>query len=285
MSQISLVLAPALQDLDDSISDLRKATFHSMASGLARMVHHLDEEPMAGFLEGALPTADFASWWKKSEEERGMRVLKWPVERGHRVAMQIALCRAIVDGSVSHLDFIHHYYSPGSNLVDHVTAFASNFLDALLRDISRLTESRQMPPILFAAMGKLPSSGDAKLDQLLSDACLKFKDPAPVARAEATEKLWDAWERLKSLDVSGNKKISVARLLDRASKEEPIFRKQLETEALTLTAIGNTFQIRHFETNAVPVSTAEMSDYFFHRLYALIHFLLFSRTVEDDDPL
>lgn len=282
MSQISPVLTPALQDLEDSISDFRKASFHSVVNGLSRLVHHLDEEPMAGFLRGALPTTDFAGWWKKADEKSALRVLEWPIERGHRVAMQIALCRAIVDGSVSHFHFIHHYYSTTSKLSDHVTTFASKFLDPLFRDISRLAESRQVPPILFAAMGKLPDSGDATLDQLLNDACVKFRDPAPAARAEATEKLWDAWERLKSLGISDNKRISVTRLLDRASKE-PVFRKHLETEARGLTEIGNTFQIRHFEKNAIPISTPEMSDYLFHRLYALIHFLLFSRPIGDDD--
>ena len=129
-------------------------------------------------------------------------------------------------------------------------------------------------------MGNLPPSGDATLDALLRDARTKFKDPAPTTRAEATEKLWDAWERLKSLEVQGNKRLSVARLLDQCSPE-PKFRALLELEAKELTEIGNAFHIRHFETDKVAIQQAEHNDYLFHRMFALIHLLLFSRAREE----
>lgn len=105
----------------------------------------------------------------------------------------------------------------------------------------------------------------------------KFKDVAPKSRAEATEKLWDAWERLKSIEVAGNKRMSVAKLLDNAAPE-PMFRARLEDEARALTDIGNAFHIRHFETNKVALSGPEQYDYLFHRLFALMHLLLFTRS-------
>lgn len=286
MPTLPSMLTPAIQDLEDTISDFRDASFQSSESVLARLVHQLDEEPMAGFLSAVLPSPDFSAWLQKTQGSVrsmvGSGVLEWPADRSARVAMQIALCRAIAAKTLRFLDFVHNFYYSGSSLSDHVAAFASRLLDPLLRDIVRLTASRPVPPVLFEAMGKLPTSGDAALDSLLQDACLKFKDPAPKARAEATEKLWDAWERLKSLDVQGNKRLSVARLLDRASPE-PTFRAYLEDEAKLLTEIGNTFHIRHFETNKVSLSQPEQFDYFFHRLYALMHFLLFSRRRDGDD--
>jgi hypothetical protein len=101
----------------------------------------------------------------------------------------------------------------------------------------------------------------------------KFLNPKPDIRREAVDKLWDAWERLKSLEDSGNKKLSVGILLDKASSE-PNFRTVLEKEARELTDIGNQFQIRHSETNQTPIKSNEQVDYLFHRLFAMILLLL-----------
>jgi hypothetical protein len=249
-------------------------------------MHHFDEEPMAGFLLSTLPSANFEEWYANAERTAGSMVgsgtLDWPIERAQRIAIQIALCRAIAANTVDLLSFVMHFYYVGSNLSASVGSFASQVLDPMLRDIRHLTESRPLPPVLFEAMGKLPASGDALLDALIADACAKFKDPAPKARQEATEKLWDAWERLKSLEISEDKRLSVGRLLDYASSE-PNFRNLLEEESKALTTIGNNFHIRHFETNRVALSQPEQFDYLFHRLYALMHLLLFNRQLGRSD--
>lgn len=286
MSSIPSILAPAIQDIEEAVSDFRDAKFQASESVLERFICLLDEEPLAGFLTSVLPKPDFDPWWEKTKGTVGPMVgsgvLEWPIERSVRVAMQIALCRAISTKTIRFLGFVHDYYYSGRNLSDHVLAFASALLDPLVRDIRRLTESRPVPPILFEAMGCLPTSGDTTLDGLLHDACTKFRDPAPKARAEATEKLWDAWERLKSLEIQGNKRLSVETLLLKASTN-PSFRAYLEAEAKTLTEIGNSFHIRHFETDRIPISQPEQFDYLFHRLYALMHFLLFNRQRSEDD--
>jgi hypothetical protein len=66
-------------------------------------------------------------------------------------------------------------------------------------------------------------------------------------RRESLEKLWDAWERLKTLEPGKDKKASTTALLDKVSSE-PMFRAYLEHEATRLTEIGNTFMIRHTES-------------------------------------
>jgi hypothetical protein len=280
MTSISSTLAPSLQDLTESISDFRDASFQSCENVLSRFIHQLDQEPLAGFLVSMLPIQDFDTWLTRTKGTVGSMVgsgvLEWPIERPARVGMQIALCRAIVSKSVSFLNFAHNYFYSGRDLSAHVDAFASRLLDPLVRDIARLTESRVVPPVLFQAMGVLPPSGDHTLDGLLKDACTKFRDPAPQSRAEATEKLWDAWERLKTIEVHGNKRLSVAKLLDQTSPEQT-FREILEVEARALTEIGNNFQIRHFEIGKVALSQPEHCDYLFHRLFALMHLMLFSR--------
>jgi len=275
------VLTTAFNDLEDAISDFRDTPAQGVEHALARFVHVFDTEPMAGFLSSVLPEIDFSAWWEKAQCSGGSfaasRVLSWPSNRAERVATQIALCRNVIDKRISFMTFaFHFYYSGDRSLSSFVTAFAEKLLRPLVRDIDRLAESRQISPILFAAMQRLPETGDETLDALLLTACTKFKDPALQSRREATEKLWDGWERLKSLDISVNKKASVEALLACASEALP-FRQCLETEAKELTAIGNHFHIRHFETDRHPLKQQEQVDYLFHRMFAFLQLLLVAR--------
>ena len=116
-------------------------------------------------------------------------------------------------------------------------------------------------------------TGDADLDSLLDVARAKYLDPDVNIRKESLEKLWDAWERLKTIEPGKDKKESTKALLDKAGSEVA-FRQVLEREANELTGIGNTFRIRHSETNKVPVKVSEHIDYLFHRTFSLIRLLL-----------
>ena len=116
-------------------------------------------------------------------------------------------------------------------------------------------------------------TGDADLDMMLVASRTKFLDPNPAVRREALEKLWDAWERLKTILPGADKKARVKKLLDR-SASEPTFREALENEAKALTEIGNSFQIRHSEMSQVPLADNTHVDYLFHRMFALIWLLL-----------
>jgi hypothetical protein len=116
------------------------------------------------------------------------------------------------------------------------------------------------------------SSGDLELDRMLELARRNFLDPSLDIRRESLEKLWDAWERLKTL-LPGDKKTSVKALLDLAIPE-PTFRERVDREATELTSIGNAFMIRHSETNKVPIRESEHVDYLFHRMFSLVLMLL-----------
>jgi hypothetical protein len=115
-------------------------------------------------------------------------------------------------------------------------------------------------------------TGDRTLDVLLEESRTKFTDRNPVVRREALERLWDAWERLKSLADSDKKK-SVKIILDDVA-QEPSFRQLLETEAKTLNEIGNSRLIRHYEVGQVPVIDVDHVDYLFHRLFSMIQLML-----------
>ncbi|WP_224787647.1 hypothetical protein [Pseudomonas fluorescens] len=110
------------------------------------------------------------------------------------------------------------------------------------------------------------------MDNGLEEARVKFSSPDPIIRREALERLWDAFERLKSL-ADADKKRSISIILDAAASEHA-FRTMLEFEAKQLTEIGNNFLIRHYEKRQVPVIQTDHVDYLFHRLFAFIQLLL-----------
>ena len=116
-------------------------------------------------------------------------------------------------------------------------------------------------------------TGDKALDGLLEDARRKLLSRDLEVRRESLGKLWDAWERLKTIEPGKDKRVKATALLAKASIE-PSFRERLEKEARELTDIGNKFMIRHTETDKVPISESTHIDYLFHRMFAIIRLLL-----------
>jgi hypothetical protein len=116
-------------------------------------------------------------------------------------------------------------------------------------------------------------TGDGPLDEMLEDARGKFLNRDLKIRRESLERLWDAWERLKTIEQGKDKKAKVKSLLDHVSSE-PTLRQVVEDEANALTGIGNNFMIRHTEVGKVAVARSRDVDYLFQRLFSLIHLLL-----------
>lgn len=175
----------------------------------------------------------------------------------------------------SYLGHSHYSYDREAGRIsfsrDVNRAFERNGIAFELRDgmVTRLA-----PAVLDESLALAHfHSGDATLDALLGTARSKFLDRSLTVRREAVEKLWDAWERLKTLEPGKDKKARATTLLDVAATEA-IFRAQLERESHELTKIGNTFMIRHTETDKVPLVDSHQVDYLFHRMFAMIMLLL-----------
>jgi len=137
------------------------------------------------------------------------------------------------------------------------------------------TASRLAAPIIGEEFETIRfNTGDQKLDEILSDARKKYFSTDPSSHKEAVERLWDAWERLKTLENPNNKKKSIEKLLDKAATERE-FRELLEEEEATkLTTIGNKFHIRHAEVGQIGIERVEHFDYLFHRLLSMILLLI-----------
>ncbi len=125
--------------------------------------------------------------------------------------------------------------------------------------------TRIAPAVLHESLAEAVfHTSDAPLNELLEAARHKFLNRSLDVRRESLEKLWDAWERLKTIEVAGDKKASVKALLDKVTTE-PVLRAKIENEARELTDIGNTFMIRHTETGKIPIVESAQIDYFFQR--------------------
>jgi hypothetical protein len=176
-----------------------------------------------------------------------------------------------------HSYFSHSHYSYDQDAGRHKFAedvnrlFERNGIAFELKDGEII---RLAPAALQEALASTVfHTGDAHLDETLEDARTKFLNKDLKVRRESLEKLWDAWERLKTLEKGKDKKAAVKVLLDKGAQESN-FRQILEDEANALTAIGNTFMIRHTETTKTPITPSAHVDYLFHRLFSLIRLLL-----------
>ena len=106
------------------------------------------------------------------------------------------------------------------------------------------------------------------LEKLLEEAVKLYKDPNPVSRKYAVEKLWDAFERLKTY-YDANKIQSANKLVNSIAKDNDYFLQVFRNEFQALTEIGNKCRIRHHEIDKVEIFE-EYYDYFFHRCISLI---------------
>ncbi len=140
----------------------------------------------------------------------------------------------------------------------------------------QLTDDGQIIRLLIPELAQLVSvrykTNDAKLNELLSEATSAFVLPKRQDRFRATEKLWDAFERIKTY-CHVDKKTSIEQLIKIVSNGNAPLEKHLDSEAKELTAIGNNFQIRHFEQGKQEINDDHHLDYLFHRLLSLINLM------------
>jgi len=103
----------------------------------------------------------------------------------------------------------------------------------------------------------------------MTEARKHFISPGPESLQASVEKLWDAFERLKTVHSDVDKRRSIVRLIGQAVTEEN-FREIIESESVLLTEIGNRFRIRHSETSQVELESKDHKEYLFYRLFSLV---------------
>lgn len=113
------------------------------------------------------------------------------------------------------------------------------------------------------------STSDQTLDDLIEEAKRRFLSAAD--QQIALEKLWDAFERVKTY-FGSNKKESVKQLIEKMALD--ISYETLEDEFKALTSIGNSYQIRHHEIDKIQLNMPNQRKYLFFRMLALIDLAL-----------
>ncbi|CAM3402377.1 MULTISPECIES: AbiJ-related protein [Paenibacillus] len=109
---------------------------------------------------------------------------------------------------------------------------------------------------------------EAGLKELLQEAA-NYYDKGNLKIA--VEKLWDAFERLKTYySPTLDKKKSISRIIEDMSGRKSHFQELFEKEFRELTQIGNDFRIRHHETTKINIVDARHYDYFYKRCLSLI---------------
>jgi len=233
---------------------------------------------------GAVIGGDFNKWHKLMRAEAAD--ITWPFSTNEapptlQILDLVEFCHRNVSKPIrgSHHSYFNHHHltfdrvAGQSEFRERINRlFARTGLAYELGDDGKIV--RLAPVVLKESLqAAVFQTGDETLDSMLESARTKFLNPNPHTRRESLEKLWDAWERLKTLEPGADKKAQVKALLDKAATE-PGFRDLLEREAKELNTIGNSFQIRHSETTQTPLQSDSHVDYLFHRLFSLIWMLV-----------
>ena len=158
------------------------------------------------------------------------------------------------------------------NYQNAIKEFKNLFNDSLSIDVgvdlSYLLDFSVNAELLF---DKQVQTDDDELNKLIKDAKDRFFNPKD--KQIAIEKLWDAFERIKTY-YEGNKKQSSEKLVSIISKN---FNSDLlESEFLSLTKVGNEYRIRHHETDKKEITEPKHLNYLFFRMLTLIDLCLTS---------
>lgn len=130
--------------------------------------------------------------------------------------------------------------------------------------------------------GKMVNSFDAQINQSSIDIVQEVGLKELLQEASgyydennlqiAVEKLWDAFERLKTYYCSSaiDKKKSVEKIVNDMSGSQQSYVDLFEKEFHELTTIGNNFRIRHHEITKVDIRDKRHFEYFYRRCLSLI---------------
>ena len=133
--------------------------------------------------------------------------------------------------------------------------------------VERIVENSSLTPAVESAIAAVKEAGAR---ELLQEAILLHRSPYPADIRDAVEKLWDAYERLKTYYTTMNKAKSAEKIVNDMAAGQAPYVTLFDTEFRALTKIGNDYRIRHHETDKVEITDVRYYDYFFNRCLSLI---------------
>lgn len=133
--------------------------------------------------------------------------------------------------------------------------------------IERIVENSPLTPAIESRVAQIKEPGTR---QLLEEAIALHKMPYPESTRDAVEKIWDAFERLKTYYTTIEKKASASKIVADMADGNQNYTALFNAEFKALTKIGNDYRIRHHETNKIDITDPRYYDYFFNRCLSLI---------------
>ena len=134
-----------------------------------------------------------------------------------------------------------------SNFENEVNNILSNYGYKLI--------DRKMMPMQNQIKAEIPK--EPTLRDLVLEAERYFKKQDLESKQRALEKIWDAFERMKTY-YSPDKKKSTNQIINMISNGDAELYNKLDAEFFELGNIGNNYQIRHFETGKIPISDVRL---------------------------
>lgn len=216
------------------------------------------------------PTQDNLPWEEDSSDEYDQYSLLDYIE------FFAQNCRDVELGSYHSYFGHHHLTCRNSDVVfeqfrDEINdIFQKTGLQYKLTDdktIERIIEDTPLSPEIEQEISKVKENGTR---ELLTEAIALFRQPYPQSARDAVEKIWDAFERLKTYYTTLDKKVSITRIINDMAGGNSNNIDLFDTEFEALTTIGNNYRIRHHETNKIDITDPKHYDYFFNRCLSLI---------------
>jgi len=163
-------------------------------------------------------------------------------------------------------------YFFNSEAFKHATEDFNTLLDELSVpsepiSLSHIFDVNQTYDLIFASNYGTP---DNQLNSLLEEA-KRFYLASDYQIA--MEKLWDAFERMKTV-LDSNKCNGANKLIEKMAVN--IEKSLLDDEFKLLTNVGNDYRIRHHETGKIDLTSDVEKRYLYFRMLALIDFALHS---------
>lgn len=118
----------------------------------------------------------------------------------------------------------------------------------------------------------IESTPELELKKLIEESIKLHKSRNPDDCHLATEKIWDALERLKTIyiDDETDKKASANKVISQMANSDEDYINLFSTEFVYLTNVGNNYRIRHHEIGKKDIPYDGYYDYFFSRCFSLI---------------
>ncbi len=142
-----------------------------------------------------------------------------------------------------------------------------NFIDESIRanevlDLPEVLDLNLNIDLLFQQQS---TTKDHDLNQLITEAKDRYLKPGD--QVIALEKLWDAFERVKTYYDKDKKKSATVLVGQMASELDA---SEFQREFETLTNIGNSYRIRHHESDKKQLTDPSQIKYLFFRMLALM---------------